>query len=130
LLSKSVENVKAVGCLLLHPGLRAAFRFFDRDIIFIRKPLQRFHIRILLMLHQKTDSIPTSSAAKTFKDLLGWGNRERRRFFIVKRTKAKIVGSPFFEFYKSADNFSNVNAAENLLYRLRRDQKFQFERRI
>jgi hypothetical protein len=74
------------------------------------------------MLHQEADGISASSATKTFEDLLGRGNGERRRLFIVKRTKAKIVGAPFLQPYEASDDFSNIDAAEDLLYGLLGDQ--------
>ena len=82
------------------------------------------------MLHQKADGITASAAAKALKDFLGWRYSEGRRFFIVKRTKSEVVGSPLFEFHKATYDFRDVNSAEDLLYGLRRDQKSWFERRI
>ncbi len=73
------------------------------------------------MLHQKADGVAAASASEAFEDLLGRGYGERRGFFIMKRTKTEVIGAPFFQFHKTADNFRNVNAAEDLLYGLRRD---------
>ena len=34
----------------------------------------------------------------------------------MKRAEAKIIGSPFFQFYKAADNVNDIKTAKNLLY--------------
>ena len=70
------------------------------------------------MLHKKTDGIATSAAAKTFINFLRRRNCKRRCFFVVKRTKAKIICASFFQFHKSADDFGDIDAAEDLLYGL------------
>jgi hypothetical protein len=48
----------------------------------------------------------------------------------MKRTKAQIVGTPFFEFYKSTNNIDDINTAENLLYGMLTDQNGKIERQI
>ena len=76
------------------------------------------------MLHQKADAVAASSAAKTFIDLLGRGNRERRGFFIMKWAQSQVIGSSFFQLYKRSDDLHNINAAENLLYGVLGNQNF------
>ena len=71
------------------------------------------------MFHQKTDGITTTSATKAFINFLCRRYGKRRRFFIVKRAKAQIIGASFFQFHKSTDDLDNIDPAENLLYGLR-----------
>jgi hypothetical protein len=74
------------------------------------------------VLHQEADGISTAPASKTFIYFFCRRYRERRRFFIVKRAESEIVGTPFFQLHKTADDFRDINAAENLLYGLLGDQ--------
>ena len=34
----------------------------------------------------------------------------------MKRAKSQVIGASFFQFYKTAHYFNNIDAAENLLY--------------
>ena len=68
------------------------------------------------MFHHKADGIAAASAPKTFIDLFGRRNSKGGSLFIVKRTKAKIIGASFFQFNKGAYDVNNINAAKNLLY--------------
>ena len=43
----------------------------------------------------------------------------------MKRTKSEVVGTPFFKLHKAADDFRDINTAENLLYGVRRDQNLK-----
>ena len=79
------------------------------------------------MFHQEADGIAAAPATETFIDLLGGRYRKGRRLLVMKRTKPQVVGAPFFEFYEPADHFRDVDAAEDLLYGLRRDQDKLFE---
>ena len=42
----------------------------------------------------------------------------------MKRAKPKIIGPSFFELYKSAYYFNNIDPAKYLLYGVGRDQEF------
>lgn len=70
------------------------------------------------MLHQKTDGIAAFTTTKTFIDLFGRRHSERWSSFIMKRAKTEIVGTPLFQFHKTADHINNINAAQYLLYRI------------
>ena len=63
------------------------------------------------MFHQEADGISTASAAKTFVDFFYRRYGKRRCFFIVKGAETEIVRSSFLEFYKSADDFGNIDPA-------------------
>jgi len=69
------------------------------------------------MLHYEADSIATAAASKTFIDLLGGGNCEGGRLFIVKRTEPEVIGTPPFELYEGANHIYNIQSAKYLLYR-------------
>ena len=68
------------------------------------------------MLHDEADGIAAFATTKTFINLFAWRYRKRRGFFIVKRAQAQVAGTPFFQFYKLADNINNIDATEYLLY--------------
>ena len=40
----------------------------------------------------------------------------------MKRAEAKIISTPFFQFYKTPDDINDVDATEDLLYGILRDQ--------
>ena len=40
----------------------------------------------------------------------------------MKRAEAEIISATLFQFYKTADHINNIDAAENLLYRILGDQ--------
>src|SRR5882762_3699093 len=98
-LSKSIQYIKTVCCLLLNLYFRTEFRFFYLNIVPVGQPFQCFNIRKFLMLHQKADRVATSSTTKTFIYFLCRGDRKGRRFFIMKRAKPKIISAPFFQLY-------------------------------
>ena len=58
------------------------------------------------------------STAETFINFLGRRNGERWSFFIVKRAEAQVVSASFLQFHKTAHDINNINAAQDLLYRL------------
>ena len=68
------------------------------------------------MLHQKGDGIAAFAATKTFIDFFGRRYGKRRALLIMKRTKAYIIRSPFFQFHKFAHYINNVDTASDLLY--------------
>lgn len=68
------------------------------------------------MLHQKADRISAFTATKAFIYFLCRRNSERGCPFIMEWTKTKVIGPPFFQFYKTANRIDNINTAENLLY--------------
>jgi len=68
------------------------------------------------MLHDEADGISGFATAKTLIQFFGWGDCEGRGLFVMKRAKANVVSSPFFQFYKPADYVNNIEAAKNLLY--------------
>ena len=68
------------------------------------------------MLHDKADAITAFAAAETLIDLFTWRNSEGRSFLIMKRAEAKVIGSPFFEFYKITHHIEDINATKDLLY--------------
>jgi hypothetical protein len=68
------------------------------------------------MLHDKADRITCFAATKTFIEFFGRGNRERGRFFIMKRTESEVIGASFFQLDKPADNVNDIKPAEDLLY--------------
>jgi len=70
------------------------------------------------MLHQETDGIATASATEAFINFLCGRNRERGCLFIMKGTKAQVIGSPLFQFHKSTNNLRDIDATEYLLYGL------------
>lgn len=74
------------------------------------------------MLHQKADGIAAFAAAKALVYLFGRRNSERRCFFVVKRTEAKIIGTSFFETNKCTDNFYYIYPRLDLLYGMLTDQ--------
>src|ERR1035438_334295 len=117
LLGKFVNNVKAVGNLLMFFEFRGGFRFFDRYVIPCCEPLQCFDVTILFMLHQKADRIATAAATKTFINFLGRRDGKGGCFFVMKRTKSQIVGASLFKFNKRTDDFNNINPVYYLLYR-------------
>jgi hypothetical protein len=82
------------------------------------------------MLHEEADGIAAAPATEAFVYFLGRGNGEGRRFFVVKRAEAKIVGAALFQLHKPADDLRNVNTAEDLLYGLLGDQFAGIERSI
>src|SRR5579871_456085 len=125
-LGKIINDEKAFCNLLLLLRFRACFSLFNFHSIFISQPAKRFYIRILFMLHQKTDGITTAAATKTFINLFNGRNSEGRRFLVMKRAKTKIVRASFFKFHKTTDNINNVDFAEYLLYRFLRDQNIDF----
>ena len=68
------------------------------------------------MLHNEADGIAAFATTKTFINFLTRRYGKRRSFFIVKRTKAKVAGTSFFQFYKLANDVHNIDATEDLLY--------------
>ena len=68
------------------------------------------------MLHEEADRISTSPAAKTLIDLFGGGDGERRRFFVVERTEAEVIGAPFFELYETTYDLDNVGVLKSPPY--------------
>jgi hypothetical protein len=75
------------------------------------------------VLHQESDRISAAAATKTFVDFFGRTYRKRRRLFIMKRTKPKVIGAPFLEFNETTDHIDDIDAAKNLLYRMLADQE-------
>lgn len=73
------------------------------------------------MLHQKADGIAGATAAKAFINFFGRRNGERGCFFIMKGTKAQVISTPFFQFYKTTHHLNNIGAVENLLYGILRN---------
>jgi hypothetical protein len=63
------------------------------------------------MFHQKTNGITTAATAKTLEYFFGGRNGKRRRFFVVEWAKSHVIGTSFFELYKTAYNFHYVNPA-------------------
>lgn len=118
---KTIQDVQAIGQLLLKFYLRANCCFFDLYIVLIGQPFQRFYIGVFLMLHQKTDGIPTSSTTKTFVNFFGRRNRKGRRLFSVKWTQAEVIGTALFKFNELADDLNYIDPALNLLYGLLTD---------
>ena len=68
------------------------------------------------MLHQEADGIAALAATKTLVNLLGRRHREGGGLLVVKRAQTQVAGTPFFQFYKLADNINNIDATEYLLY--------------
>ena len=64
---------------------------------------------------RKADGIATASATKAFINFFCGRNRKGGCFFVMKRTETQIVGSSFFQFHKTADDFRDIYPAENLL---------------
>lgn len=73
------------------------------------------------MFHQKRNGISAFAATKAFENFFGRRNGERWSFFVMKRTKSEVVGAPFFQANKTANDFNNINAGKNLLYGILRD---------
>jgi hypothetical protein len=69
------------------------------------------------MLHHKADGISGTAAPKTFVDLFGGGNGERRRFLVVEGAKAEVVRASFFQFNKASNDLDDIDPVLNLLYR-------------
>src|SRR5882757_6839599 len=70
------------------------------------------------MLHQEADRSAAAAAAKAFIDLLGRGDGEGGRLFVVEGAEPEVVGAAFFQLYKGAYYLNNVDTAEDLLYGL------------
>jgi hypothetical protein len=68
------------------------------------------------MFHQELDGIAGYATAKTLEDAFRWRNRERRGFFIVKRTKALHIHAPLFERHKVADHFFDTDGFQYFVY--------------
>ncbi len=111
-----IDDVETVGCQLLGFELRTRFCFLNGYIVFIRQPAKGFYITVFFMLHQKTDGVSAFATAKTFENFFGGRHRKRRCLFIVKRTVAQIIGTPFFEFDKAPHDIDDIDSALNLLY--------------
>jgi hypothetical protein len=92
--------------------------FFYCYIILFGQPFQCIYIAVLLMLHDEADWVATFATTKTLINLFAGRYSERRRFFVVKRTKAQVTGTPLLKFYKFADHIEDVNATKYLLYRI------------
>ena len=75
------------------------------------------------MFHEEADAVAAAATTKAFINLFHRRYGEGGCFFIVKRTEADIIGSPFFQFYKTTDDLRDVNPTQNLLYGMLRDQE-------
>ena len=67
-------------------------RFGQIDAGPLRQKLQRFHKGILVVFHHEGQHIPAGVTSEAIIHLLGFTDTEGRRLFIMKRTKAHIVG--------------------------------------
>jgi hypothetical protein len=63
------------------------------------------------MFHEKANGIAAASAAKTLIDLLGGGDGEGRRFLVMERAEAKVVGAAFFELHEAAHDLDDIDPA-------------------
>ena len=68
------------------------------------------------MFHQEADRIPAFAATEAFIQFFGRRDRKGWGFFIVKRAETDVVASPFFQFYKPANDLDNIEPVEDLLY--------------
>jgi hypothetical protein len=76
------------------------------------------------MLHYKADGIAAAATAKTFIYFFAGRNSKRRSFLVMKRAKAKIIGTSLFQFYKAPYHIHDVNPAKYLLYGIGGNQAF------
>lgn len=123
-----IDDVEAVGHRELRLVFGAQLGFFQFNIILIGQPAQGFGIRILFMFHQKSDGITAFSTTEAFVNLFRRRYSKRRCFFVVKRANTEVIGSSFFEFYKGADDFNDIDPALNLLYGMLRNQGLKITR--
>ena len=73
------------------------------------------------VFHEEADRRAVRPAAEAMVELLGLAHRERRRFFAVKRAEAKVIGAALFKLYKFSHYIQDVDAGQDLLYRIRRN---------
>lgn len=85
---------------------------------------------MLLVFHEKADCVSAFTTTKAFIDFFRSRYGEGGAFFIMKRAKADIVGTSFFQFYKAANHFDNVDTGKNLLYGLLWNQGSKFTRKV
>ena len=72
-------------------------------------------------VHQKTNGITIGLATKAVVILLITIDVKRRRFFLMKRTAARIGASCFFQFHALTNQVDNISSIENLIYRMLRN---------
>ena len=113
-----VHRKQLIAPLDLRTHLGAVLHLRQRHASPLRQCLERLLKRVILILHQERDDISPGAAAKAVEDLLGRRDREGRRFFIVKGTKAEIIGSLFFQFDVLAHNIDDVIAGPHLFHNL------------
>ena len=70
------------------------------------------HARVL---HQETDGVAVLAATKAVVELFGRADRERGRFFAVKRAQAHVVGAPLFELHVAAHDLHHIRAGDQFL---------------
>jgi hypothetical protein len=70
------------------------------------------------MVHDKADRVSALATTKTFVDLFGGRNRERRRFLMMKGAVTDEIGTPSFEFDKAPYDINDIDAVLDFLYGL------------
>jgi hypothetical protein len=63
----------------------------------------------------KRENISAGTTAKTMKDLFVGVDAERRRFFVMKGTEAKIISSLLFESDMIGDDVDNIDGEPNFI---------------
>ena len=71
--------------------------FLNLDVIKVCQPFERFVIGVVLMLHQKTNRTSSFATTKALKYSLDRIDIERRCLFVMKRTQADVIHSPFLQ---------------------------------
>lgn len=79
------------------------------------QPGNRFRIAEFFMFLYKSDHIAGFTAAKTFVNPFGRGDRERGCFFVMKRTIPQKVDTSFFKFNKTANHINYVGSIIHFL---------------
>ena len=68
-----------------------------------------------VVFHQEVDGIAIFAAAKAVIELLARADRERRRFFTVKRAQPQQVGTGLFELHMATHHVGHIDAGQQFL---------------
>src|SRR5687768_1657022 len=96
------------------------FRHFHADRL--REILHRVDEAKAPVFHEETDGGAVCSAAEAVIELLCRAHRERRRLFRMKRAAGGVIRPGAFQLHIAVDDFDDVDAVEQVLDELLRDQ--------
>ena len=97
------------------PVLRTGVFFGNLQAVLLGQILHGLHKSHAGVFHQEVDRVAVLAAAEAVVKLLGRADRERGRFFAMKRAQAHEVGAPFFELHIAAHDFHHVSARQQFL---------------